>query len=173
MQRIPAIAGCAFLLAITSAWAVGKDKAQYVGGSLDVPESSQGKLDTQKDATALLFVYEWTTPGDGAWSRQPSVQKHSGEVRVPYSGVATIEYGQQVGRRVGAAILVSPAFLFSKGRKHFLTLTYKDAAGVDQVVILQLGKDVVRTTLAILKARTGKEIQFQDEEARKQMGGGR
>jgi hypothetical protein len=32
---------------------------------------------------------------------------------------------------------------------------------------MELGKDTVRTTLATLEARTGRKIEYQDEEARK------
>jgi hypothetical protein len=38
--------------------------------------------------------------------------------------------------------------------------------------VFELGKDIVRTTLAILEARTSKQIQYQDEEARKSGKGG-
>jgi hypothetical protein len=63
--------------------------------------------------------------------------------------------------------MVSPLALFSKKRNHFLTISYKDAAGKDQSGVFELGKDIVRTTLTILQTRTGKEIEYQDEEARK------
>ena len=43
----------------------------------------------------------------------------------------------------------------------------KDEAGNEQVAILELGKDIVRTTLPILEARSGKKILYQDEESRK------
>lgn len=44
---------------------------------------------------------------------------------------------------------------------------------MDQVAVLELGKDLVRTTLPIVKTRSGKEITYQDEEARKEAGGGK
>ena len=72
-------------------------------------------------------------------------------------------------------MLLSPVglfLLFSKKRKHYLTINFKDAAGKDQAVVFELGKEIVRTTLAILEARTGKQIQYQDEEARKSGKGG-
>ena len=82
--------------------------------------------------------------------------------------------GQKAGRRVGAAVattvLLGPiglVSLFSKKRKHFLTIGYKDANGKDQVAVLELGKDIVRTTLPIIEARSGKQIEYQDDEARK------
>ena len=57
--------------------------------------------------------------------------------------------------------------LFSKKRAHYLTIGFKDDAGKDQVAIIELGKDTVRTTLAIMQTRSGKQIEYQDEEARK------
>lgn len=57
--------------------------------------------------------------------------------------------------------------LFSKKRKHFVTIGYKDAEEKEQVAVFELGKDIVRTTLPILEARSGKKIEYQDEEARK------
>ena len=63
--------------------------------------------------------------------------------------------------------MVSPLALFSKKRNHYLTIAYKDAAGKDQSGVFELGKDIVRTSLTILQTRTGKEIEYQDEEARK------
>ncbi len=53
-----------------------------------------------------------------------------------------------------------------------MTLNYKDAAEKDQAVVFEFDKDDIRMVLATVKARTGREIAFTDEEARKQMGGG-
>ena len=33
--------------------------------------------------------------------------------------------------------------------------------------MLEVGKDILRTTVMVLEARTGKKVVFQDEEARK------
>jgi len=38
---------------------------------------------------------------------------------------------------------------------------------MDQVAVFELGKDIVRTTLPIIETRSGKKIEYQDEEARK------
>jgi hypothetical protein len=57
--------------------------------------------------------------------------------------------------------------LFSKKRKHFVTIGYTDGAGKEEVAVFELGKDIVRTTLPILEARSGKKIVYQDEDARK------
>jgi hypothetical protein len=39
-------------------------------------------------------------------------------------------------------------------------------------IILELGKEIVRSTLASLQARSGRKIEFQDEEARNSGFGG-
>ena len=81
--------------------------------------------------------------------------------------------GQKAGRRVAVAVLVSPFALFSKKRNHYLTISYRDANGKDQAGVFELGKDVVRTTLKVFETRTGKQIQFQDDEAKRSLGGGK
>src|SRR5687768_15124460 len=89
-----------------------------------------------------------------------------------------LEYGQKAGRRVGAAvgytILLGPLgllTLFSKKRKHYPTIGYTDPAGKDQVAVLELGKDIVRATLPIVETRSGKKIEYQDDEAKRQRAG--
>lgn len=96
-----------------------------------------------------------------------SKKKDGGKIEIPYAGVKTIEYGQNVSRRVVTAVVVSPLALFSKRRAHFLTITYTDSSGAEQAAVFELGKNIVRTTLAVLQSRSGKEIEYQDEEARK------
>ena len=84
-----------------------------------------------------------------------------------------LEYGQKAGRRVGVAVasalLLGPiglVALLSKKRKHYLTIGFKDSMDKDQVVVLELGKDIVRLTLPIVETRSGKKMVYQDEEAR-------
>ncbi|MFN7930283.1 MAG: hypothetical protein U0Y68_20625, partial [Blastocatellia bacterium] len=144
---------------------LGSKKAAYQGGTTkdkDFPgakEGVEGTLNTG-DEKELKFDYE--------------LNKAKKTYTIPYNQVIDVEYGQKAGRRVGAAvataILISPAglfLLFSKKRKHFVTIGYKGEDGKDQVAVFELGKDIVRTTLAVLEARSGKKIQYQDEEAKK------
>lgn len=116
----------------------------------------KGRLDTSHE-TNLTF-----TPD----------KKERTALVIPYDKITAIEYGQKAGRRVGVAILVSPLALFSKKRKHFLMVSYDDAAGKEQAAVLELGKDIIRTTLTNVQTRSGKEITCQDEEARKAGRGG-
>jgi hypothetical protein len=131
-------------------WAgLGSDKTMYVGGTVSsVKEGSEGKSST-KDEKVFVFTYQ------------------GGKLEIPYDQVNDLEYGQKAGRRLGVAIAVTWMALFSKKRKHFLTIGYKDANDKQQAAVFELGKDIVRVTLASLEARTGRKIEFEDEEARK------
>lgn len=155
---IRTVAAAALIVSFTTPLlAVGAKKAEYVGGTVSgLPEKTEGRLDTTHETT-LTF-----TPD----------KKDRTPLEIPYDQITAIEYGQKAGRRVAVAVLVSPLALFSKKRKHFLTLTYSDGSGKEQAAVLELGKDIIRTTLTIVQTRSGKEIEYQDDEARKAGRGG-
>jgi hypothetical protein len=131
--------------------AVDGDAAQYLGGTMPIAEKAEGKLVTSAE-THVAF--------------QPK-KKGQTAVEIPYASITELEYGQKAGRRVAVAVMVSPLALFSKKRNHYLTITYNDASGKEQTGVFELGKDIIRTTLKILEVRSGKDVQYQDEEARK------
>jgi hypothetical protein len=89
------------------------------------------------------------------------------QVRVAYDQINELAYGQKVDRRLLMAVVISPVFLLSKKRKHFLTVGYTDDEGHHQALVFQVDKNDIRATLASLEARTGVRIQYQDEDARK------
>jgi hypothetical protein len=145
------------ILLIPSAFAgLGSKKAQYVGGTANLKEGAEGTLDASHK-TNLVF------------------KEKNGDFTLPYSSVTALSYGQHAGRRIGAAIALSAAtagiyglpMLFSKKRRHYLTVSYTTEPGKDEAVIFQLGKDVTRAMLATLQARTGKTVEYEDDEARK------
>ncbi|MDQ3070882.1 MAG: hypothetical protein M3R55_14285 [Acidobacteriota bacterium] len=149
-RKVLSVCALVCLLPVVAS-ALGADMAMYMGGTVPgLTEKTEGKLTTSSD-TALTFQSKYGAP-----------------VLIPYKSIGSLEYGQKAGRRVGVAILVSPLALFSKKRKHYLTIGYKDAKNADQAAIFELGKDIVRPTLTVLQVRTGKEIEFQDGEACKQ-----
>lgn len=125
------------------------DRVHYIGGTLaQVPGKSEGRIQTT-DSDVLLF------------------ESKDAAVRVPYRDINVVEYGQRVDRRYLEAILISPLLLLSKKRTHFLTVGYQDADGHQQAMVFQVNKSDVRSLLVSLEARTGRKIEFQDEEARK------
>ena len=166
MKRIISIIICvSFIFNVTVFAGLGSKKAAYQGGTTkdqDFPGSKgavEGILNTS-DEQSLKFTYK--------------LNKQEKVYSIPYNQIVDLEYGQKAGRRVGAAIataiLLSPIglfLLFSKKRKHFITIGYKDNDGKDQVAIFELGKDIIRTTLPILETRSGKKITYQDDEAKK------
>jgi hypothetical protein len=94
-------------------------------------------------------------------------------VRIAYASIQDLEFGQKVNRRlvttIGAAALAGPVALLTRSarRRHYLTIAFLDEERRNQVVILELGKEIVRSTLSTLEARSGKPVEYQDEEARK------
>jgi hypothetical protein len=63
--------------------------------------------------------------------------------------------------------LISPIFLLEKKKTHYLTIEYTDAGGKQQAVVLRVSKGDIRPLLVSLEARTGRRIEYQDEDARK------
>jgi 3-hydroxy-3-methylglutaryl CoA synthase len=146
------------------AFAVDSKGAAYFGGTVsafnDAKNPVEGKLNTKKD-DALVFTAD----------DRPFVGQ---SLSIRYSDIIDLEYGQKAGRRVGAAaattILLGPIgllTLFSKKRNHYLTIGFKGEDGKDQVAVIELGKDIVRTTIPIVETRSGKRVVYQDDEARK------
>ena len=150
MRRLVAATLLISIAVTPSAFAVGKDKAMYVGGTASVAPKAEGVLATSDD-TKLMFIAE----------------KGGGMVEIPWKKIDEAEYGQKVGRRVKTAIFLTPLALFSKGRKHYLTISYKDKNDEMQSAVFELGKDLVRTTLTVVETRSGRKITYQDEEAAK------
>lgn len=145
---------CTLALEISAFAGLGSDKTEYVGGTENqIKEGTEGKS-SAKDEKNFVFEYK------------------GGSLAIPYEQVNDLEYGQKAGRRIGLAIAISPWLLFSKKRKHFLTVGWKDAQDKQHASVFELGKSIIRTTLATLEARTGKKVDYQDDEARKSGLGG-
>lgn len=123
--------------------------AEYVGGTRpEIPNNCSGVLQAIDEQ---YFVF---------YARKTNI-------RIPYERINMLEYGQKVDRRYVAAVLISPVFLLSKKRQHFLTVGYTDERGQEQALIFRVDKDHIRAMLVSLEAKTGRRVQYQDEEARK------
>ena len=150
MRRVIAV-GLAALFVFSVATEAGLDskKAKYVGGTVTAVKAETEGTPSTDDEKVFVFTYK------------------DGKLSIPYARVNDLEYGQKAGRRLGLALTISPWLLLSKKRKHFLTIGYQDENDKQQAVVFELGKQIVRTTLASIEARTGKKIDYQDDEARK------
>lgn len=123
--------------------------ARYIGGTVaEIRDNSEGRITT----TDELFL-EFRCRGR--------------EHHVAYENVNLLEYGQNVSRRLALAAMISPLFVLSKSRKHYLTVGYTDKDGKQQAMVFRIDKDKIRAVLVALEARTGRKITFQDDEARK------
>ena len=142
--------GLLLLLASTAlAGSAGGGHAAYLGGTIpQFQQGAEGALDAV-DQHYLVF-----------WTRKTNL-------RVPYEKINLLEYGQNVSRHVALAVLISPMFLLSKKRQHFLTVGYQDDEGHQQAMVFKVEKSGIRTVLAMLEARTGLKVQYQDDEARR------
>src|SRR6185436_9579590 len=119
-------------------------RAQYVGGTIaGLPSKSGGTLNTTDEEVFLFHTKQAT-------------------VRIHYSKIDTLEYGQRVSRRFVEAVLVSPLLLLAKKRKHFLTVGYTDEQGRREAMVFQVHKGAVRALLVSLEAKTGRRVEFQD-----------
>jgi hypothetical protein len=133
---------------------LGSDKTAYIGGTENqIKDGAEGQSSAKDEKN---FVFEFK----------------GGKLEIPYDQVDDLEYGQKAGRRLGLALTISPWLLLSHKRKHFLTVGWKDAQDKQHAAVFELGKSIVRTTLVTLEARTGKKIEYQDDEARKSGMGG-
>jgi hypothetical protein len=132
---------------------IDKDAAMYIGGTVEViPEKTEGRLDLTNDDK---MVFRWQ---NGSWD-------------LPYKQIKSLEYGQKAGRRVGVAIAVTWVALFSKKRRHFLTIGFEDPDGKKQAALIEIGKARVRVSLSVLEARTGLKVEYESDEARKHVHG--
>lgn len=144
------------ILAISALVTVLKaeSRAEYVGGTAAKLESGDsGSMELTDDRYFAFYAHR----------RKGS----PGQVRVPYDHINLVEYGQKVDRRLLMAVAISPMFLLSKQRKHFLTIGYTDEEGRHQALVFRVDKNAIRSILVSLEARTGLKVEYQDENARK------
>jgi hypothetical protein len=121
---------------------------EYLGGTRpDIPANSSGEIRTT-DRVFFIFASKRV------------------EVKVPYDRINLIEYGQKVSRRYVEAVVISPLLMLAKKRQQFLTLGFQDDDGQQQAMVFRVEKNDIRLALVTLEARTGQQVQYQDEQAR-------
>jgi hypothetical protein len=148
-RKLAALGGLAALLWPNLQAGSSGPRAEYVGGTIaQIPAGCHGTVQAE-DARFFVFY-----SGKASW-------------RVPYDKINLVEYGEKVNRRYIAALLISPLFLFATKRQHFLTVGYSDDDEHQQAMIFKVGKDDIRVMLVSLEARTGRKVEYQDEDARR------
>lgn len=125
------------------------DRVQYVGGTITALSNKVNGVLNTREGEVFLFETKGVT------------------VQVPYDKINVVEYGQRVGRRYAEAVLLSPIFLLAKTRKHYLTVGFTDDQGKQQAMVFLVGKGEIRTMLVCLEAKTGRKVEYQDDDARR------
>jgi len=125
------------------------EHVHYMGGTISaLPTKTEGVINTKGED---LFLF----------------QSNGVTVQIPYDKINVLEYGQRVSRRYAEALLLSPVFLLAKTRKHYLTVEFTDDQGRQQAMVFLVGKNDVRSLLVILEAKSGRRIEYQDDDARR------
>lgn len=138
-----------FALASLLLAAQSGSRVRYVGGTVaEIGNKTEARLEIESSEKLCL--------------RTAKAAFH-----IDYRSINTIEYGMRVNRRYLEAIVISPLMLLSKKREHYLTIGYADADGKQQAIVLRVGSGEIRPLLVGLEARTGRRIEYQDDEARK------
>jgi hypothetical protein len=129
------------------------DKVEYlppkVAGNKNAKESNpvKGDICFDKDTKNVIFIDE----------------KGHTVVTIPYDKVKSLLYEKTSHPRYTEAILISPFFLFSKTKKHFLTIQYTNAAGDGQFAMIHMDKSNARDIVAEAEAETGKKVEMTEE----------
>ena len=156
MKRILAALLCLFVPMLAHAAAFGDTpsantyKVMYDGGSLsNIKAGSTAKLDIQSDKIVLM-------------------NKDEALVTIPATAVTEITYGQDVHRRIGAAIGLAVVSLgvgalmaLTKSKKHYVGLTWADGDKKGGFA-MQCDKNDYRGVLTALEGITGKKSVDSD-----------
>lgn len=117
--------------------AAGSKKGETVGGSL--------RFDTAKKEVQFVD------------------KKGSPALNVKYDSIKSMLYEKTAKPRYAAGLLIAWPLLFTKSKKHYLTIQYADAAGTGQFVIIHLDKSNFREAIARAESETGKKVERSEE----------
>ena len=164
MTRLIAAALIGLLSTPAPASALAGDRAAYVGGTIARFNVPAVRVEGRVELGPQHFGFVPDTSG------------HAGAapLLVDYRSIHHLEFGQKASRRAalvtGAVAILGPLGLVAlpaRSRDHYLTVTYAGEHGRAEVIVFELGKHLVRSTLAAVESRSGVPIEYQDEEARK------
>ncbi len=106
---------------------------------------------------------------EGSLKLEPSrgrvqfVGKKAGEplLDIPYEQVQKLVYEKSKKPRYALAVFVSPLFFFTKSKKHWLTVEYREPGQELRTVIIRLHKDNVDEALRRIERHTGVKVDYQ------------
>ncbi len=116
--------------------AAGETKSLQVEGSLHFDDKTRGLVFTAKSGREMFST--------------------------PFTAIRTLTYERAARPRYWLGVLVARQFLFTREKKHFLTIQY-GPEGSGQYALLRLHKNNFRHVLAMLESVTGKKIEHIEE----------
>ena len=82
---------------------------------------------------------------------------------VPSHSVTDLFYSRVSGRRIKTAVFVSPLLLFSKGKKHYMTISFDNGENLVGAVEFRLDKSNYRGILHAVESVSGVTLEFDQE----------
>jgi hypothetical protein len=92
-------------------------------------------------------------------------QQESGSpvLSIKYDAIKNMTYEKASKPRYAEAVIISPLFLLSNAKKHYLTFQYADETGAGKYAIVHLDKKNARQAVACAEAQIGKQVEQIDE----------
>jgi hypothetical protein len=134
------LAACLLILLCLSASALDEGHVMYVGGTVPgVNVGTVGQLDTTS-VTSLTFEFA------------------GHKVAIPYASINSYEYTKEVSRHLGVVPAIAVGLVKKRRHRHFFRISYREP-DAEQVVVLEVPKQMPPSLQAILQARMPKECR--------------
>lgn len=108
----------------------------------DKPRTVKGSIVFDSNAKNIRFL-----------SKDPT------QLEVPYAGITNIVYERAAKPRYALGLLVAWPLLFTKSKKHYMTIQYKAPDGQGQYAVFRLDKSNFQAALATAEAQTGIKVE--------------
>jgi hypothetical protein len=72
---------------------------------------------------------------------------------IPYDKIQSFQYSRKLARHYGALLTVAIVMFKFRQRRHFVTISYRDSANVEQVAIFEISKEMPLTLMPVLAVR--------------------
>ena len=151
MRKLAIVAGCAAVFSNALLAASKFDHAEYLKPKTEGQKKDErpvkGSISFDKDKKSVEFLDA----------------KGAAVVSIPDDKIKSMIYEKTSKPRYAEAILISPFFLFTHSKKHFLTIQYTDADGQGKFAMIHMDKGNARDIVAAAEAETGKTVERSEE----------
>jgi len=143
--------GCMLAFSTAAIAATKFDHAEYLKPKTEGQKKDdhpvKGSIAFDKDKKTVEFVDE----------------KGVSVVSIPDDKIKNMLYEKTTKPRYAEALLISPFFLFTHSKKHFLTIQYTDTDGQGKYAMVHMDKGNAQDIVAAAEAETGKKVERSEE----------